>query len=192
MATEPDTALTKSEGAQKSSGGTPPGIWLLVVVLAGLAVYAGYMAFHQRQLHADSEMVRKALASDKERLETELKKSKEGHAAAKALTEESRAATEAASAKVSELETKISTLESKLAEALAGAQENAKKLADAQTALDAARETNAALVSENESLKNQIAEAQKKLDAAVSELTGASKEGEETPALSPLPEPSYP
>ncbi len=66
------------------------------------------------------------------------------------------------------------------------AKESVKKHADAQSALKAAEEAKAALMSENESLKSQIAEAQKKLDAAVSDLTGAP------PAVSPLPEPSYP
>ncbi len=204
MATEPDTALTKSEGTTKAPGRTPLGVWLLVLVLAGLAVYAGYMALHHRQLHADSEMVRKALASDKERLEAsvaslknELKKSKDAHASSEATAKKSRADAEAASARVGELESKIGTLQSKVADAVSSAEESAKKHLNAQSALKAAEEAKAALRSENDTLKNQISEAQKKLDAAVADLTRVQKEIQEatpgpTPPVSPLPEPSYP
>lgn len=192
MATEPDTALTKSEGTGKSPGGTPAGVWLLVLVLAGLAFYAGYMALHHRQLHADSEMVRKALASDKDRLEAsvaslkeEIKKSKKANASSQAVAEKFRA-------KVLGATTKLNQLEAGIAEAVASAKEREKKILSLQSALKAAEEAKAKIMSENESLKGQIAEAQIKLDAAVSDLTGASQKGEETPALSPLPEPSYP
>jgi chromosome segregation ATPase len=190
MATEPDTALTKSEGAGKSPGRTPLGVWLLVLVLGGLAFYAGYMALHHRQLHADSEMVRKALASENDRLEAsvvslkeKLKTSKEAHAFSKASAEASRADAQAASAKIGELESTV-------AKALAGAKESAEKNLNAQSALKAAEEAKAKLMSENSSLKSQIAEAQKKLDAAVSDLTGAPPASTSSP--SPLPEPSYP
>ncbi len=190
MATEPDTALTKSGGAEKSKGRTPLGIWLFVLVLAGLAAYGGYMALHHKQLHADSEMVRKALASDKDRLEArvaslkeKLETSKEANALSKASAEASQADAQAASAKISELE-------STLAKALAGAKESAEKNLNAQSVLKAAEEAKAKLMNENDSLKNQIAEAQKKLDAAVSDLAGAPPAPTSSP--SPLPEPTYP
>lgn len=190
MATEPDTALTKSESTGKSPGRTPLGVWLLVLVLGGLAFYAGYMALHHRQLHADSEMVRKALASDKDRLEAsvaslkeEIKKSKKANASSQAVAEKFRA-------KVLGTTTKLNELEAGFAKAVASAKERAKKILSLQSALKAAEEAKANIMSENDSLKSQIAEAQKKLDAAVSDLTGAPPASTSTP--SPLPERTYP
>ena len=190
MATEPDTALTKSESTGKRPGRTPLGVWLLVLVLGGLAFYAGYMALHHRQLHADSEMVRKALASDKDRLEAsvaslkdEVKKSKQASASAAASAERLRAEAKAASAQISELGSKV-------AAALAKAKESAERNLNAQSVLKAVEEAKAKIMSENDSLKSQIAEAQKKLDAAVSDLTGAPPASTSTP--SPLPERTYP
>lgn len=201
MATEQETALTKSGGSEKSPSRTPLGVWLFVLVLAGLAAYGGYTALHHRQLHADSEMVRKALASDKQRLETsvvslkdEIKKLKDTSSSSEASAEQSRADAQAAAAKISELENAISTLKSKVADAVTNARESVTKLLNSETALKAAKEASARLMSENESLKNQINEAQKKLDAAVSDLTGTppKSQGATTGPLSPLPAPSYP
>jgi len=197
MAKEPDTALTKSESTGKSPGGTPKRVWLLVLALAGLAAYAGYTVLQQRHQHADSEMVRKALASENTRLEAsvlslkdELKKSKEANASLEATVAQSRADANAASAKIIDLESKVGVLGSKVAEALANAKESAEKHLNAQLAFEAAEEAKAKLMNENDSLKNQIAEAQKKLDAAVSDLAGTPPES--TSAPSPLPEPTYP
>jgi chromosome segregation ATPase len=201
MATEQDTALTKSGGAEKSTSRTPLGVWLFVLVLAGLAAYGGYTALHHRQLHADSEMVRKALASDKDRLEAsvlslkdEIKKLKDASSSSEASADQSRADAQAAAAKISELENEISTLKSKVADAVASARESVTKLLNSESALKAAKEVSARFMSENDSLKNQISEAQKKLDAAVSDLTGTPQEsqGATTEPLSPLPEPTYP
>jgi chromosome segregation ATPase len=200
MAKEPDTALTKSESTGTSPAGTPKRVWLLVLALAGLAAYAGYTVLQQRHQHADSEMVRKALASENTRLEAsvltlkdELKKSKEANASLEATVGQSRADAHAASAKLIDLESKVGVLGSKVAEALTKAKESAEKHLNAQLGFEAAEEAKAKLMSENSSLKNQINEAQKKLDAAVSDLTGiAQKSQDATPPLSPLPEPSYP
>jgi len=190
MATEPDTALTKSVDTDKSPGRTPLRVWLLVLVLGGLAFYAGYMALHQRQLHADSEMLRKALASDKDRLEAsvaslkdEIKKSKAAGASSMAAAEKFRTEAQAAS-------DKIRALGSKVAEALAKAKESAEQQLNAQSVLKSAEEAKAKLMNENDSLRNQIAEAQKKLDAAVSDLAGEPPAPTSSP--SPLPEPTYP
>ncbi len=201
MATEPDTALTKSGGAEKSTSRTPLVVWLFVLVLAGLAAYGGYTALHHRQLHADSEMVRKALASEKDRLEAsvlslknEIKKLKDASSYSEASAEQSRADAQAAAATISELENEISTLKSKVADAVGSARESATKLLNSESALKAAKEASATLMNENDSLKSQINEAQKKLDAAVSELTGKPQMSQDAPPepLSPLPAPSYP
>jgi chromosome segregation ATPase len=181
MATTPENALT-TDPRSEVPGPTPLWVWLLVLALAGLAVYGGYKAVSNYQLYYDTETARKAIASDKDRLDanvTDLKQQVDQASKAKGALEtalkQSRADTQTAADQVDDLQRQLGTTQDKiksLEESAAAAEAKAKQAVDAKAALE----------KEVESLRNKLNDIQTKLDQTLTDLTKAQKQSQSPPA----------
>lgn len=67
MDSDLESAAWKGEPSRASA--TPLWIWLTLLALGMLAIYAGYEAFARDQLYEEAEKARVALAKDKDRLQ---------------------------------------------------------------------------------------------------------------------------
>ena len=67
METDLESAAWQGE-PRGHANGTPIWVWLIVLALGALAIYAGYEALGRNQLYQQAEGARAALARDKDRL----------------------------------------------------------------------------------------------------------------------------
>ncbi len=181
MATTPENALTPEPSAD-GRGPAPLWVWLLVVVLAALAVYGGYTAMSNYQRYYDTETARKSLAADKDRLEAniadlkqQVDKSNKAKTEAETALKQSRADTKTASDQISDLQGQLGAAQAKiktLEDAAAASETKAKQATDAKVALE----------KEVEGLKTRLNEIQTKLDQTMSDLTKAQKQSQSQPA----------
>jgi peptidoglycan hydrolase CwlO-like protein len=184
MATSPENALTPAPRSD-ARGQTPLWVWLLVLVLAALAIYGGYTAASNYQRYYDTETAREALARDKDRLEANLSDLKrQTDAANKARSDaetalkQSRADTQTASEQIGDLRGQLAKAQDTIKsqeDSIAAAEAKAKKAADAKAALE----------KEVEALKSKLNEIQTKLDQTVSDLTKAQQQSTSQPAEPP-------
>jgi chromosome segregation ATPase len=191
MATSPENALTTGPSSD-GRGPAPLWVWLLVLVLAALAVYGGYAAMSNYQRYYDTETNRKSLAADKNRLEaniTDLKQQVEqankAKTEAETSLEQSRADTKTASDQISDLQGQLGAAQAKmksLEDAAAAAETKAQQATDAKAALE----------KEVEGMKSRLNEIQTKLDQAMSDLTKAQKQSQSQPAAPPPAEQPQP
>lgn len=186
MATTPENALTTGP-THDGRGPAPLWVWLLVLVLAALAIYAGYTAVSNYQLYYDTDTARQAIARDKDRLEANVADlQQQVESANKARTEaenalkQSRADTETASEQVSNLQSELSTAQDKIKSLESAASEAREKAEQATVA-------KAALEKEVEGLKSKLNEIQTKLDQTLSDLTKAQEQSKSQSAGQPQP-----
>ncbi len=155
----------------------PLWVWVLVVVLGGVSVYAGYAALSSRQLYLEGERVRADLAQQRDRLKAnaadlarQVDQANTSRAEVDNALKQSRANTEAASTQIADLQRQIADL-----------QQQAGNLQQVREAADASAKEAAAAKATAEQLKTQLAAAQKKLNQALADL---KKEREQ---FSPVP-----
>jgi chromosome segregation ATPase len=180
MATSPGNALMNGRGP------IPLWVWLVLLALAALCVYAGYKAISNYQLYYDAETTRQATAADKDRLtanivdlKRQLEQADRARAAAESALEQSRADTKTASDQITDLQGQLGAAQTKvksLEDAVAAAETNARQAADAKAALE----------KEVDGLKSRLNETQTKLDKALSDLTQAQEQSK-TPPAAPSP-----
>jgi chromosome segregation ATPase len=178
---------TSSENALMDGRGPAPlWVWLLVLALGALVVYAGYTAVSNYQLYYDTETARQAVARDKDRLEAnvaDLKRQIEQADAVRTEAEtalkQSRADTATASAQIGDLQGQVSARDAtikSLEAAVAAAESKAVQAADAKTALQ----------NEIDGLKARLDEMQTKLDQALADLQAQRQQSQSQP---PPPQP---
>ena len=162
----------------------PLWVWVLVVALGGLTVYAGYQALSARQLYHEGEAVRTDLSQQRDRLKAnvadltrQVEQANRSRSEVENALKQSRTNTEAASKQIAELQKQVGEQQQKIGEL-----ERARDTAEAG-AKDAAalQEAKAAADKEIADLKAQVAAAQKKLNQALADL---KKEREQ---VSPVP-----
>lgn len=109
-------------------------LWTIVVILAAIAAYAGYMVRTLQQDLAVAEAARLALIADKDRLKTnllvlreQLDQANQSGAKLRAALNQSRADAEAASASMSELQKRLMTLQSDVTAARVAADESKRE-----------------------------------------------------------------
>jgi len=180
MESDLETAAWKGEPSARTA--TPLWVWLIVLALGALTIYAGYEALARDQLYREAEGARAALARDKDRLQAnasdlnrQLEDATRRNDATEAALKQSRADTAAASAQINDLQGQVTKLQGQVTD-----------LQGAAAAADAdAKQAAAPLQKEIESLKAELAETQKKLAAALADVT-AAQQGPKPPA-SPSP-----
>jgi chromosome segregation ATPase len=162
----------------------PLWVWLLVVALGAVSVYAGYQALSARQLYHEGETVRNDLAQQRDRLKAnvgdltrQVEQANRSRSEVENALKQSRANTEAASAQIADLQKQVGDLQQKSGD-LERAHESAAAAAKDAEALKGAKE---AADKEVANLKTQLATAQKKLNQALADL---KKEREQ---VSPVP-----
>ena len=167
----------------RSGASAPLWVWLLVVALGAVSVYAGYTALSARQLYHEGEAARADLTQQRDRLKAnvadltrQVDQANRSRDEVENALKQSRANTEAASAQISDLQKQVGELQQKT-----GDTERARDTAEA-SAKEAAT-AKAAAEQELTSLKNQLAQVQKKLNQALADL---KKEREQ---VSPVPMP---
>jgi chromosome segregation ATPase len=192
METNLDTSIRGSDPTVSTPGPAPFWVWLLVLGLGALALFAGYTALSNNQLYYDAETARQALARDKDRLAanvSDLKQQLEEANASRKQTEtaltQSRADTAAASAQISDLQGQVGELQTKIK----GLESS---VATAETTAKEAAEARGALTREVATLKGQLGEAQKKLDATLADLAAARQQVQSPPAPASAPPPAAP
>jgi len=158
-------------------------VWLLVVALGALTVYAGYTALSARQQYLEGETARLDLSQQRDRLKAnvadltrQVEQANSSRDEVENALKQSRANTEAASAQIADLQKQVSDLQQKT-----GDLERARDAAEA-SAKDAIAAKEAA-ERELASLKPKLAELQKKLNAALADLA------KERQQISPAPMP---
>lgn len=167
----------------RSAAPAPLWVWLLMVALGAVSIYAGYAALSARQLYHEGENVRADLAQQRDRLKAnvadltqQMEQANRTRDEVENALKQSRANTEAASAQISDLQRQVGELQQKTGDierAHAEAEASAKQAIAAKEAAD----------KEIAALKAQLATAQKKLNQALADL---KKEREQ---VSPVPMP---
>ena len=162
----------------------PLWVWLLVVALGAVSVYAGYQALSARQLYHEGEAVRNDLAQQRDRLKAnvgdltrQVEQANSSRGEVENALKQSRANTEAASAQIADLQKQVGDLQQKSGD-LERVRDSAAAAAKDAEALKGSKE---AADKEVANLKTQLAAAQKKLNQALADL---KKEREQ---VSPVP-----
>jgi len=155
----------------RSASPAPLWVWLLVVALGALTVYAGYTALSARQQYLEGETARLDLSQQRDRLKAnvadltrQVEQANSSRDEVENALKQSRANTEAASAQIADLQKQVSDLQQKtgdLERARAAAEQGAA--ATATAAKEAAQK-------EVTTLKAQLAATTKKLNQALAEL----------------------
>jgi hypothetical protein len=98
----------------------PLWVWLLVVALGAVSVYAGYQALSARQLYHEGEAVRNDLAQQRDRLKAnvgdltrQVEQANRSRSEVENALKQSRANTEAASAQIADLQKQVGDLQQK-------------------------------------------------------------------------------
>ncbi len=178
METDLESAAWKGESTGRSSA-TPLWIWLVVLGLGALAIYAGFEALGRDQLYQEAEKARAALARDKDHLQAnatdlnrQLDDANKRNDATEAALKQSRADTAAASGQIADLQAQVTKLQGQVTDlqgVAAAAEANAKQ-------------ATAPLQKEVDGLKAELAEKQKKLEAALADLATAQQQSPKPPA----------
>src|SRR6185295_11628859 len=123
----------------------PLWVWLLVVALGAVSVYAGYQALSARQLYHEGEAVRNDLAQQRDRLKAnvgdltrQVEQANRTRGEVENALKQSRANTEAASAQIADLQKQVGELQQKSSDfenARAAAEASGKEAASAKEAL---------------------------------------------------------
>jgi chromosome segregation ATPase len=166
METDLESAAWKGE---PTANATPIWVWLIVLALGAIAIYAGYEALGRNQLYLEAESARAALARDKDRLQAnandlnrQLDEADKRTEATEAALKQSRADTAAASGQINNLQSQVTKLQGQVTEL----QGKAATLEGAAATEDAnAKQATVTLQKEVESLKAELAETQRKLTA---------------------------
>jgi chromosome segregation ATPase len=155
----------------RSASPAPLWVWLLVVALGALTVYAGYTALSARQQYLEGETARLDLSQQRDRLKAnvadltrQVEQANKSRDEVENALKQSRANTEAASTQIADLQKQVSDLQQKtgdLERARAAAEQGAA--ATATAAKEAAQK-------EVTTLKAQLAATTKKLNQALAEL----------------------
>jgi chromosome segregation ATPase len=169
----------------------PSWVWLLVVALGALSIYAGYTALSARQAYLEGERVRADLTQQRDRLKAnvadltrQIEQANRSRDEVEDALKQSRANTEAASAQIGDLQKQVGDLQQKMGElerARSAAEAGAKEALALKTAKEAADK-------EIADLKGQLAATQKKLTQALADL---KKEREQVSPV-PMPPPAGP
>ena len=187
METDLESAAWKGEPTGNT---TPLWIWLVVLALGAIAIYASYEALDRNQLYQEAERARAALARDKDRLQAnandvnrQLDEANKRTEATEAALKQSRADTGAASGQINDLQGQVTKLQGQVTDlqGKAATAEGASASADAK-----AKQATVALQAEVDSLKAELAETQKKLTAALADLAHAPQ-SPRPPATTPSP-----
>ena len=183
MESDLESAAWKGESSARPA--TPLWVWLVVLALGALTIYAGYEALDRDRLYREAENARAALARDKDRLQAntndlnrQLEDANRRNEATEAALKQSRADTAAASAQINDLQGQVTKLQGQVTD-LQGA---------AAAAEASAKQAAAPLQKEVDSLKAELAETQKKLAAALADLA-AKQQSPGAPAGTPAPSP---
>ena len=172
------------------SGGEPAPlwVWLLIVALGGITVYASYTALSARQLYLEGETARLDVTQQRDRLKAnvadltrQVEQASRSRDEVENALKQSRANTEAASAQIGDLQKQVSDLQQKSSDfenARAAAEASGKEAASAKEAL----------TREVATLKGQLATTQKKLNQALADL----KKEREQVSPAPMPPPAAP
>ena len=173
----------------RSAGAPAPlWVWLLIVALGGITVYAGYTALSARQLYLEGETARLDVTQQRDRLKAnvadltrQVEQASRSRDEVENALKQSRANTEAASAQIADLQKQVSDLQQKSSDF-----ENARTAAEAsgKEAASAKEE----LAREVATLKGQLATTQKKLNQALADL----KKEREQVSPAPMPPPAAP
>ena len=162
----------------------PLWVWLLVVALGGITVYAGYTALSARQLYLEGETARLDVTQQRDRLKAnvadltrQVEQANRSRDEVENALKQSRANTEAASAQIADLQKQVSDL-----------QQKSSDFESARAAAEAAASAKEALEREVAALKGQLATAQKKLNQALADL----KKEREQVSPAPMPPPAQP
>jgi len=154
-----------------SASPAPLWVWLLVVALGALTVYAGYTALSARQQYLEGETARLDLSQQRDRLKAnvadltrQVEQANKSRDEVENALKQSRANTEAATAQIGDLQKQVGDLQQKT-----GDLERAR---DAAVAGAAATEASAKEAAQREvaTLKTQLAATQKKLNQALADL----------------------
>jgi predicted nucleic acid-binding Zn-ribbon protein len=163
----------------RSGAPAPLWVWLLVVALGGITVYAGYTALSARQLYLEGETARLDVTQQRDRLKAnvadltqQVEQAHRSRDEVENALKQSRANTEAASAQIADLQKQVSDLQ--------------QKSSDFEGARAAAAGAKEALEREVATLKGQLATAQKKLNQALADL----KKEREQVSPTPMPPPA--
>lgn len=172
----------------RSAAPAPLWVWLLIVALGAISIYAGYAALSARQLYHEGESARADLTQQRDRLKAnvadltrQVEQANRSRDEVENALKQSRANTEAASAQISDLQRQVGELQQKTGDierARAAAEASAKEAIAAKEAAD----------KEIAGLKTQLAAAQKKLNQALADL---KKEREQVSPV-PMPPPATP
>lgn len=166
------------------SAPAPLWVWLLVVALGAVSIYAGYTALSARQAYLEGESVRTDLAQQRDRLKAniadltrQVEQANRARDEVENALKQSRANTDSVSSQLGDLQKQVSDQQQKIAEL-----ERARETAEAH-AKDAAAAKTAKEIADKEiaELKAQLAASQKKLNQALADL---KKEREQ---VSPVP-----
>ena len=178
METDLESAAWKGESTGRSTA-TPLWIWLVVLGLGALAIYAGFEALGRDQLYQEAEKARAALARDKDHLQAnatdlnrQLDDASKRNDATEAALKQSRADTAAASGQIADLQAQVTKLQSQVTDL-----QGVAAAAEANT-----KQATAPLQKEVDGLKAELAEKQKKLEAALADLAAAQQQGAKPPA----------
>jgi chromosome segregation ATPase len=168
-----DPELDQILPPEPHSAPIPLWMWVLVVSLGALTVYAGYQALSARQLYHEGEAVRSDLAQQRDRLKAnvadltrQVEQTNRTRSEVENALKQSRANTEAASAQITDLQKQVGDLQQKTGDLERAAESAATAAKDAE-ALKGAKE---AADKEVTNLKTQLAAAQKKLNQALADL----------------------
>ncbi|MDP1911395.1 MAG: hypothetical protein Q8K85_24105, partial [Hyphomicrobium sp.] len=125
----------------RSAAPAPLWVWLLVVALGALTVYAGYTALSARQQYLEGETARLDLSQQRDRLKAnvadltrQVEQANSSRDEVENALKQSRANTEAASAQIADLQKQVSDLQQKtgdLERARAAAEQGAAATATA-------------------------------------------------------------
>jgi peptidoglycan hydrolase CwlO-like protein len=181
METDLESAAWRGEPSGRTNA-TPLWIWLVVLGLGTLAIYAGYEALGRNQLYQEAEAARATLARDKDRLQAnavdlnrQLDDANKRNEATEAALKQSRADTAAASGQISDLQGQVTKLQGQVTD-LQSKADGAAAAADAS-----AKQATVSLQNEVESLKAELVETQKKLTAALADLASAKQQSPNPP-----------
>jgi peptidoglycan hydrolase CwlO-like protein len=186
METDLESAAWKGESTGRSSA-MPLWIWLVVLGLGALAIYAGFEALGRDQLYQEAEKARAALARDKDHLQAnatdlnrQLDDANKRNDATEAALKQSRADTAAASGQIADLQAQVTKLQGQVTDlqGKAASAEGAVVTADANS-----KQATGVLQKEVDSLKAELAETQKKL--AVALATAPQQSPKPPPATAP-------
>jgi chromosome segregation ATPase len=173
---------------QRSSALAPLWVWVLVVALGCLTVYAGYTALSARQLYLEGETARLDVTQQRDRLKAnvadltrQVEQANRSRDEVENALKQSRANTEAASAQIGDLQKQVGDLQQRSGD-IDRERETAKQAAAAAT--EAAQKEVAAL-------KAQVAATQKKLNQAVTDLKKEREQVSPAP-VGPPPAPAGP